>query len=119
MRALYMAATVCLLLAAGGCGSDDGPGGCSKYTGNIGGVQATASCTFEPLQSHTVMTCEITSNPYGYIFAADMIGNRGWADMVEKPTGTRMRVQVDMTGDGFLLTVNPFGHPTYYRFTCS
>jgi hypothetical protein len=64
------------------------------------------------------MSCKITSGAISHTFSTELIEDRGYADMVQSLTGTRTRVRVELTADGFLLTLDPSGQPVQYRFTC-
>ena len=132
----HTAATTCLLgiVLIAGCPNTGGPsnsgalgalatagaGNCpsNTYTGEINGVQATARVTVEPLPSYTYVEGEVTSGQFYYTFTADLPGDRGWGDMVDHSDGSIFRIQIDVVGDGFYLTTNPFLAPTTYIFSC-
>jgi hypothetical protein len=96
------------------------------YKGDITGLVASGNCTFEDntnVGGVLRMICEIGSTTAKYSFICEMAGaTTGYADMVESPSGNRMRVQIDWNEvnyppASFVLTVNPFGPaPTQYRF---
>ena len=90
----------------------------NTFSGDIGGVQATAVLTFEEFRDYTLWSGQINSGPYVYTFTADVIGDRGWGDMVDHFDNSRFRIQIDVLPDGFLLTSNPFLQPTTYTFVC-
>ncbi len=117
-----------VLLTGADCGGDDTgfDGGsdnphCASntYVGNLNGVEATIKVTVEPLVTHTYVQGQLTSPTANYTFTADMMGDRGWGDMVDLLTNERFRIQLDLLpGGGLILTANPFGGATSYQFQC-
>jgi len=97
--------------------------GCSRplnaatYIGNFNGARAIAIVGFEPLRGNLLMSGKINSGRFYYTFGAELMGNRGWGTLIDHYDGSRIRIQIDATLNGFLLTLNPFGYPTVYSFT--
>lgn len=108
-------------------GSPTGAQGVPTYSGSVGGVTTSGTCSFEDntnVGGTLAMSCDLRNNQFRYLFIAEMINTTtGYADMTEMPTGQRVRVEItwhDGTGvyppSGFDLTTNPFGSPVSYRF---
>jgi len=108
-----------------------GVGNCfaGELVGDVGGVQATARVTFEqlpcsgcvdPTATYLVMAGEIVSGAFYYTFTADVYGASGYGDMLDYADGSTFRIRIDLAGDGFALTTNPFEglYTTTYVFTC-
>jgi len=104
---------------APGAGITIGDCATNTYVGDLHGAQATARLVIEPLPNYTYVEGEISSDFAYYTFTAEIIGDRGWGDMLDHLTLERFRVQFDVAPNGFYLTSNPFLAPTTYIFTCN
>jgi hypothetical protein len=89
------------------------------YVGDLHGARATAKVSYEPLREYTLMGGEIRSVGGSlYTFTADLVGNSGYATVVDHRDNVRFLARIDLTREGFSLTSNPFGPgmPTTYYF---
>lgn len=90
-----------------------------QFVGDLQGMQAVAVVEFEQLYSYVVMEGEVKSRTGRYTFSADIYGDGGYGEMVDRMTGDSFRVQIqNLSPAGFALVVNPYEglHPTRYVF---
>ena len=89
-----------------------------KYVGEINGAKAFATITYEKVFDYVVMAGRIQSGQYVYTFKADIVGTAGYGDLLDHSTQSRLRIHIQHTNDGFVLTANPFGPgaPSKYYF---
>ena len=73
----------------------------ARYVGSIASTQAVAIVRFERFRRYEV----------------NIVGNSGYGTMVSLREGTRFRVHVLLTANGFVLTANPFRGRTSYTFS--
>ena len=66
------------------------------------------------------MAGEISSASAYYTFQGDLLGARGWVDVVDHYSNQRFRAQIDLTTTGFYFTANAFegAWSTPYAFSC-
>lgn len=88
----------------------------ARYVGSIASTQAVADVRFERFRRYVSMTGKIRSGAYHYVFEVNIVGNSGYGTMVSLREGTRFRVHVLLTANGFILTANPFRGRTSYTF---
>ena len=88
----------------------------ARYVGSIASTQAVAIVRFERFRRYVSMTGKINSGAYQYAFEVNIVGNSGYGTMVSLREGTRFRVHVLLTANGFVLTANPFRGRTSYTF---
>jgi len=89
----------------------------ARYVGSIASTQAVANVRFERFRRYVSMTGKINSGAYQYAFEVNIVGNSGYGTMVSLREGTRFRVHVLLTANGFVLTANPFRGRTSYTFS--
>ncbi len=91
-----------------------------QFVADFHGVPATASVEFEQLYSYARMSGEIRSPQAWYVFTADIYGDGGYGDMVDRLAGETFRIQIQSLSEaGFILTANPFQGPASYVFQSS
>lgn len=88
----------------------------ARYVGSIASTRAVANVRFERFRRYVSMTGKINSGAYQYAFEVNIVGNSGYGTMVSMREGTRFRVHVLLTANGFVLTANPFRGRTSYTF---
>jgi hypothetical protein len=91
-----------------------------RFSADLHGLPAVATVEFEQLYSYTVMAGEISSAQASYSFSADIYGDGGYGDMVDRVAGGSFRIQIqNLSEAGFVLIANPFQGPTSYIFRSS
>lgn len=90
-----------------------------QFVGNLQGMQAVATVEFEQLHNYVLMEGDVKSQNGNYAFSADIYGDGGYGDMVDRMTGERFRIQIqNLAPAGFALVVNPYEglYSTRYDF---
>lgn len=106
-----------LALAPLAAGAPSQAASTASYVGSIANTKALADVRFERFRRYVSMSGKISSGAYQYAFQINIVGNSGYGTMVSLREGTRFRIHVLLTANGFILTANPFRSRTSYTFT--
>ena len=114
LKASVVALGLALAPLAGGAPSQAAT--TARYVGSIANTKAVANIRFERFRRYVSMTGRIESGAYQYTFEINIVGNSGYGTMVSLREGTRFRIHVQLTANGFILTANPLRGRTSYTF---
>ncbi|MFN0104945.1 MAG: hypothetical protein ACKV2U_23030 [Bryobacteraceae bacterium] len=89
-----------------------------RYTGDLGGVRAEASVSFERMREYVLAAGRIQSSAAKYSFSSEIYGGSGFGTIVDLGAGTRWQIKIQLFNKGFALISNPLGpgSPTTYYF---